>query len=284
MFRSYLRQRRDEGSECNFTTLYIWRRAFQTAWMILGDHLVVQAGRGERYFLPPFGPDDERLDEVIQQLQAFCRVQGMTWVMRGTPDWLVCRLATRFPGKYRFRADRASYDYVYRAQDLIELGGRKYQAKRNHLHKFEKEYPNHRYVPLTEEWIGACLDNEREWCSQRGCDQDENLRLEKEAITDALDHFLELGVTGGVLIIRDKVEAFTFGEALHADTALIHVEKANPNIAGCYPFINREFCRQAWSTMTYINREEDLGLEGLRKAKLSYRPVKFVKKYTVTLA
>jgi hypothetical protein len=96
-----------------------------------------------------------------------------------------------------------------------------------------------------------------------------------------LTNFSKLNLKGGVIVLNGVVEAFTFGEKLNEDTAVIHVEKANPDISGIYSAINRDFCRETWSETTYINREEDMGLEGLRKAKESYSPIKMIEKFDV---
>jgi len=139
------------------------------------------------------------------------------------------------------------------------------------------------YMPLTEALVQDCIDNELEWCEKRNCDEVLDLRCEKFAIIEALLKFSYLELSGGVIMIGGKVEAFTFGEALNEDTAVIHVEKGNPDINGIYAVINQEYCVNNWESMQYINREEDMGIEGLRKAKESYYPVTLIEKYDVAV-
>jgi hypothetical protein len=117
------------------------------------------------------------------------------------------------------------------------------------------------------------------WCRLRECVEKPDLLAEDYAVRDALTHFEELGYQGGVILINSAVEAFSLGETLNRDTAVIHIEKANPDILGLYAAINQLFCLNAWSEVTYINREQDMGVEGLRKAKESYYPHHMVNKY-----
>ncbi len=123
---------------------------------------------------------------------------------------------------------------------------------------------------------------QEDWCEMRDCEESSDLFEEDRAVYEALTHFDELDYTGGAIVIESKVEAFSLGEPLNPTTAVIHIEKANPAISGLYAAINQRFCQGAWSGMTYINREQDLGVEGLRKAKQSYHPHHMVKKYLVT--
>jgi hypothetical protein len=178
--------------------------------------------------------------------------------------------------------DRSQCDYVYLTQDLIELKGRKYHRKRNHIKQFQEKY-SYQYIPLTPAWIPQCLQLETEWCDLRHCEASPGLLNESVAIKEAFTHFEELGVKGGAILINGKVEAFTLGDPLNSETVVIHIEKANPAYEGLYPTINQAFLEYQWSGYTYVNREQDLGEEGLRKAKESYFPHHLVNKYVVTL-
>jgi hypothetical protein len=132
------------------------------------------------------------------------------------------------------------------------------------------------------ELVECFLDMQETWCQLKKCEEDPGLLMEDYAIYQALTHLDELDLQGGAIIIDDKIEAFTLGEPLNQDTAVIHIEKANPDIPGLYAAINQLFCSNAWSHMTYVNREQDLGIEGLRTAKQSYSPHHMVNKYIVT--
>jgi len=178
--------------------------------------------------------------------------------------------------------DRDQSDYIYLTEDLVKLEGRKYHRKRNHIKQFKEKY-SYQYIPLASEWISECLRLETAWCDLRHCETTPGLLNESLAIKEALTDFQSLGMKGGAILINGKVEAFTLGEPLNGDTVVIHIEKANPSYEGLYTLINQAFLEKQWSGYTYVNREQDLGEEGLRKAKESYFPHHMVNKYTITL-
>ena len=176
------------------------------------------------------------------------------------------------PAGVRFKpVDRDQSDYVYRASDLIDLPGRKYQRKRNRVNKFKKSV-EFEYRDLTENLVPRVTVLQEHWCHVRACHLDPGLFEEDNAVFEALTHFGRLDYSGGVIIIEDRVVAFSLGEPLNPDTAVIHIEKANPEVPGLYNAINQFFCRARWSEMKFINREQDLGVDGLREAKLGYQP------------
>jgi hypothetical protein len=181
------------------------------------------------------------------------------------------------------RLDRDQSDYIYLTEDLIKLEGRKYHRKRNHIKQFEERY-SYQYVSLTPERLSECLRLENEWCDLRHCDVVPGLANELRAIKEALTFFGQLSAKGGGIVIDKKVEAFTLGEPLNRETVVIHVEKANPAFEGLYPLIHQAFLEKEWAGYLYVNREQDLGEEGLRKSKESYFPHHMINKYTITLA
>ncbi len=231
--------------------------------------------------LQPFGADDSQLPRALDKIIDWFTQNNKKFRLKGISSDFATRLETLFPGKYSMKEDRNNFDYVYLAENLIELTGRKFSAKKNHLNYFLTHYPDYRYLPMTEELIPACIASAVEWYERRG---DSSLDYEKFAVLEALHNFSYLGFQGGVIELYGKVEAFSCGEALNADTAVIHLEKGNAEIRGLYQMINREFARNAWSHMTYINREEDMGIEGLRRAKKTYNPIKMIAKYDVAFA
>ena len=284
VFDTYFRQERYDNSECTFTNLYIWRDGFGLEWAQEKGVLFVKAGWGDILFmLQPFGASDAQLPSVLAAMQDWFAGQGKPFRLRGISAAFAQKLQQMFPGTYTITEDRNNFDYVYLAQDLIELSGRKFGAKKNHINYFTTHYPQYQYLPMTEDIIPACIASAEEWYERRA-DSHPGLDFEKIAITEALGNFRYLGIQGGVIEVYGKIEAFTCGERLNEDTAVIHIEKGNIGIRGLYQMINREFCRHAWQDMTYINREEDMGIEGLRRAKKSYHPVKLIAKHEVTLA
>jgi hypothetical protein len=262
----------------------MWRNPYSIQWAAEDGFLFVKASwEGVDFALPPFGPDSEIIEAVNKWEKEF-REAGKAFEMQGVEGWTVALLDKLKPGDFDFKAERGNFDYVYNAQDLIYLRGRKYHGKKNHANSFRRVYSSYNYFPLTTELVDQCLSTSDEWYRKKveNGDTDPSLADEHQAIVDALSNFVYLGLAGGVITVNDKVEAFAFGEQTNEDMAVIHVEKANPDIKGLYAVINQDFCANSWSHVRYINREEDMGIEGLRQAKLSYHPVKFVKKYTVT--
>ena len=193
------------------------------------------------------------------------------------------KLRDAFPGRFTFTADRDYFDYVYLRSDLATLRGKKYQPKRNHINRFKAAYPNYEYKELTAELVPECLRLESMWCKANDCAENEALIAERRSMTDALKHINELDLRGGVLHVNGEIVAFTFGAPINNETFDTCVEKANTDIEGAYAMINNEFANRIPEQYIYINREEDLGLEGLRKAKLSYYPETLLEKYIVEL-
>ena len=141
------------------------------------------------------------------------------------------------------------------------------------------------YLPITKDIIPKCREELNDWYENKSPElpNDPFLALERAAINEVLDNFCDFNIKGGAVELDGKIIAFTFGEQLNTDTAVIHVEKADPEVRGAYPAINQGFVAHEWSNMKYINRQEDMGLEGLRKAKESYKPVKMIEKFNAKI-
>jgi hypothetical protein len=182
--------------------------------------------------------------------------------------------------KYIAEEERDHFDYVYGVRELIELKGRKFHDKKNNVNKFRNNY-SYEYLPLNPGLINKCIRFEDYWCETRECEKHPGLKREKCAILAMLKNFGQLDLKGGVIVIDNKVAALTLGEQFLEDTFVIHVEKANSYIHGLYQAINQEFLMHEAAECRYVNREQDLGIEGLRAAKMSYKPVRFIRKYRV---
>src|SRR4030042_440748 len=267
-------------SEFTFTNLFIWRVAYRIKISRFRNLLCLLSEQGElSFFFPPVGEGD--MIECFQSLLQYLGKNGTPPKIVRIPEVVVTQVNWTGSGM-KPGLDRSQCDYVYLVQDLIELKGRKYHRKRNHIKQFKEKY-SYQYVSLTPEWIPQCLQLENEWCDLRHCEASPGLLNESSAIKEAFTHFEELGVKGGAILINGKVEAFTLGDLLNVETVVIHIEKANPAYEGLYPTINQAFLEHEGSGYTYVNREQDLGDEGLRKAKESYFPHHLVNKYTIAL-
>lgn len=267
-------------SEFTFTNLFIWRHAYQTKISRFDQFLCLLSDQGQNpFFFPTIGKDD--VVECYEVLLNYLKEKGVAPRVARLPEEAISGIDWEAAGMVA-ELDRDQSDYVYLVEDLVQLKGRKYHRKRNHIKQF-KESHSYRYVPLASEWVPECLRLQTQWCDLRQCEAIPGLARESLAIQEACTHFNEIGVKGAAIVINGKVEAFTFGEALNPETVVIHIEKANPGIEGIYTMIHQAFLENEWVGYTYVNREQDLGEEGLRKAKESYFPHHLAHKYTLTL-
>ncbi len=278
IFDKYFEIKQYRTAEYSFADLFMWRNSFQIKYAIVDDFLCVfcQYEKEDPFVLMPVGNGD--LCAVLAKLMEYFESQGNRLIIEGLTIEMKAEIEEVFPSQFTYEEKREYFEYVYQSTDLITLKGKKFHAKRNHINKF-KATNNYTYAPLTKDNVEACKIAAIEWCRKRNCNEDKKLEEEKEAIIDALDNFERLQLKGGLLLVKSKIVAFTLGELHTKDMALIHVEKADADIQGAYPMINQLFCEREWSDVTYINREEDMGLPGLRKAKMSYRPVQLIEKY-----
>ena len=279
IFDRFFLQDPPETSELTFTNLFIWRHHYNPIWLQRENCLLIilQPVGMLPFCLPPIGPGNKRkaLDILCEQLKQL------------KPEVKVYRVSEEFVEKYvdydHYASffDRDNSDYVYRSADLIRLAGRKYHKKKNLLNRFTKNFAFN-YRQLDMELVECLLDMQEKWCQIKECSDKPDLLAEDYAIYEALTYFEELDYQGGAIEINSRIEAFSLGEPLNTDTAVIHFEKANPEIPGLYNAINQLFCSNEWSNIKYINREQDMGIEGLRKAKESYNPHHMVNKYILS--
>lgn len=268
--------------DLSFSNLCSWRFLYDTQFAIVDGFLVFKFWvDGELAYMMPVG--EGNLKKVVNDLIEDAREAGSPFCMLGVCSCMREDLEAILPGQFTFTADRDYADYIYLRSDLSTLKGKKFQAKRNHINKFRNTYPNYEYSPITPERIQECLQLEAEWCKVNHCDQQEGTGNERRALIYALHHFDELGLMGGILHADGKIVAFTFGMPINKETFGVHVEKADTNVDGAYAMINYEFANRIPEQYIYINREEDLGLEGLRRAKLSYQPETILEKYMTCL-
>ena len=281
IFEDFLAGSPPEISEYTFTNLFIWHSHYRLRWSLWDDCICILAHpeKGQPFFLPPLTTAHvlERTDAMLYHLQR----QGSTPAVHRMPEDLVKKFLSE-TNHLEIVLDRDHCDYVYRTEDLIKLEGNRFHGKRNHINKFKKVHDYH-YTSLSPDLVEACLALESEWCNLKHCELIPGLLGEERAIYQALHNMDRLNFKGGVIHINGTVEAFALGEQLNPRTAVIHIEKANPAFDGLYQLINQEFCAHEWKDIAYVNREQDLGEEGLRKAKLSYHPHHLLNKYTVTL-
>ncbi len=211
----------------------------------------------------------DRLVELAKEEgQRFCMYCVMEEEMELIEGW--------YPGVYQMTYNRDESDYIYMQEKLASLAGKKLHGKRNHIHRFEEQNPDWVYERISEENEEDCAKMAMRWCMKNCTGEENEIEYDKidesKLVVYAIRHRDELGMIGGALRAGGSIIAITLGERLTSDTFVVHFEKAFSEIQGAYPMVNREFVRHELADYTYVNREEDLGEEGLRKAKLSYRP------------
>lgn len=281
-----LKRMRPISSEYTFPYLYAWRRDYNLRFGIFGNHLclVCNPRTAFPFAFCPIPVDGQRdsdgFKKALEAIESHFREQHFDLAFGRVEEDKV-HLLTEF---YQTRAEVVhlpeASDYVYASSDLAQLAGKKYSRKRNHISQFLRGYPDHEYVPVGPENIEECKRVFEEWCAKHEeCQHPDN--CERLACNDFLDNWDRFDLKGGLVRVNGKAEAFTVGERLSDEVAAVRVEKGNAEIHGIYTFINREFCAREWTDCQYVNREEDLGKEGLRKAKESYYPVLMVNKYLV---
>lgn len=275
-----------EACEYCFNTLYMWQHLYKTGYYI-GDGfaVIVAEYEGNTFSILPLAKKED-MPRVIKFVIDYFEKEQKKIYFRGITKEVVEYLKENYPGKFNYTEERDLFDYVYDGESMRELKGRKNVKKRNHINYFLKEYAGrYEYRLLDENDFDACLQLVEEWTSNKEENDAVSDDMEEEliGIKKLFENFSvikdKLKIAG--IFIDGKLEAFTMGEYINPNMALIHIEKANPSIRGLYPFINQQFLVHEFSDVEFVNREEDLGIEGLRKAKLSYHPVRFVEKYTV---
>jgi hypothetical protein len=274
---AYLDAHPPQCSEYTFTNLFAWRGATQCAVARYGDgYLLRKTGDHGLAFFEPLVPGDGTA--ALRDAAAYLRGHGAAPRLERVGEAFLARTDTT---DFTVTEDRDNFDYVYRVDELVALAGEKFHDKKNLLNQFTKRY-TYTYRDLTPELAGLGLIFGHQWCEERECAKHPGLVQEQCAVFQMLTHLDALRTTGGVIEVDGKMVALTLGEALNPDTLVIHIEKARNGFPGLYQAINWEYLRHAGADFVYVNREQDLGIPGLRKAKTSYNPVHLVKKFVVT--
>lgn len=275
--RKFLKNENEFSCENTFVNLLVWRNTYNYMYAVKDDILYIKSNEGSKeVFRLPLGEDVEKgIAEILAytggKLPDFWSPDGESF--RKIPD--------SFKDTYIITEERDSFDYLYLQKDLAELKGKKYHSKRNHISAFSKQFDWH-YEKITPHNSDKVLECAERWYIQAAEKTDKYMLAEKEGIYLMLQNMDLLEITGGAIVVDGKVVAFTLGSALNSYVFNIYVEKALQEFSGAYAVINREFAANELSAFEYINREDDMGLEGLRKAKLSYKPISLVKKYYCT--
>ncbi len=274
----------DQSRSCerSFANVYLWNRFYHAEYAVVEDTLVFRTEAQKPKFSYPAG-EQEQVKKALAVLQQYCEEKRYEFKLYGVTEEQFANLEEWYPGRFQIKYNEDIADYVYDREKLATLGGKKLHSKRNHINRFKSEHDNWTYETINDSNLEECFQMGLQWRNENGCEDDEEKVAEICVTLNSLRLFKELGLTGGLLRLDGEVIAFTIGEKLCDDTFVVHIEKAFADIQGAYPMINQQFIIHETEGYQYINREEDTGDEGLRKAKHSYRPVFMVQKGNVTL-
>lgn len=271
-------------SGLSFSSLYMWRDINKFTWQKIGDYLCLsglshlEVYKTEPFLFPPLTNtgtyDPASLRETIYEAKKIFEDKGYEFGIRLMPKHMIPIIEEACPGEMDFLDDRPNYDYVYKKQSLIDLKGRELHSKKNHLNYFMNNY-TYEYVNLTSSMADMAMQFIREFNARKNLPEHEMklLKMEERAMSDVFKNLEKVGYYTGAIIIDGKIEAISIGGKINSNTVTVHVEKANTNYRGLYQLINNEFCKHLPEEITLVNREEDMGILNLRKAKLSYKPV-----------
>lgn len=263
--------------EYTFGNLYLWSAAYRTKIAHYKDFLICRWGKDEdiQYSLP-IGHGD--LKEAVLQVIDDANSLGIKAHFAGVTEHSKALLNEHFPNEFKFEHDDGNNDYIYAVSDLVNLSGKKYHSKRNHISNFKKNNPDWTYEEITKDNISECISLHTEWIYDKD-HNDADFSFEFEAVLNGFENYDTLGMLGGIIKVGGKAIAYTYGEPLNDECFVTHFEKAPSEIQGAYAIINQEFAKRLFEHgFKYVNREEDLGIEGLRKAKQSYKPVLWLDK------
>lgn len=278
----HLTARKHRGCERTFANVYLWARFYDLAWAEIEGTAVFRTGTEGKYsYAYPSGNGDRKA--VIEMILKDSEEKGYPFQLHSVSPEEMEELEQYFPGKFQVEWQRDLADYVYETEKLINLSGKKYHGKKNHINQFKAANPDWTYESISDENVEECFQMALNWRRDNGCEDDPEKNSEMCVTLNSLRLFKELELKGGLLRAGGKVVAFTLGEPVCDDTFVVHIEKAYADVRGAYPLINQQFLEHEAASYTYVNREEDTGEEGLRKAKLSYHPVFMAEKGVVTL-
>ncbi|MFX1374239.1 MAG: DUF2156 domain-containing protein [Promethearchaeota archaeon] len=283
LFDMYFQKYPPETSELTFTNLFMWRNYYNFLFLQYKGHIILFSNvylrnrrkpiksdsKDYQYFFPPIGPNPGKI--IIELFENHENIE-----VHRIPEDICGKLSEneKFSElNLNCLEDRNNWDYIYNKDEILNLAGNKYRQNRRWLNKFLNNY-KYEFQLITEDLIEKCKELQLEWCIMRACTEDESLEAEQKAINEALNNYNKLGYSGGLICVKNKCVAYTFGEMLNDETLVIHIEKAHAEYEGAYQAINYFFLKNCCASAIYVNREQDLGIEGLKRAKESYKPIK----------
>ncbi len=267
----------------SFGTLFIWRVKYEIQICRYNNMLLISYGFGKKrsFSFPVYaqGTSESEIKNSIDAVLEYCKENALNPTFVGLTQDKVELLQKLYDNAFESEPDRDNWEYIYNSEDLALLKGGKYHSKRNHIARFGKTY-DWTYESLNADNLLQAKQVAKKWCYEKGCGLIDDLHSEYCSIKESVNHFDELGFFGGLIKVDGEPVAMTIGEEVFEDMVVVHYEKAVESYQGAYTVVNQTFSNDLMNRgYKYINREEDLGIEGLRKAKLSYKPEILLEKY-----
>lgn len=284
VFDRYLNSYNFNTCEYSFANLLIWRNGCDITYTLYDGVLIIKKRdfKGNYHFMQPIGYNKENLRKIIEKLKEY-RVQNkMKFLFKDVEKSFLEQLKELYGDTIQIDEDIDNFDYIYDSKKLASLSGKKLHSKKNHYNYFIKTY-NYTVKDLSEPLVREdCIKAAEAWHNEK-YNGNKYLSYELEGIRELINNMDSLCLKGIAIYVDDVISAFTIGEQVNDNMAIIHIEKGRVDIRGIYSFINKTFVEKYFTDVEFINREQDLGIEGLRKAKKSYYPVKLEEKYSVNL-
>lgn len=280
-FESYLQEYPPCVSDVSFTNLFLWHFSRRIEYCEIADTLCIQTTYPDQipFVFFPIGGGDKH--EALLTLIDYYKLRNYPFCIHSLSEQDKNELQMLMPDAFEFTLKRDRCDYLYNVAELIHLKGRKFHKKKNHTNQFYENYPDYSYETLSLDNRDVLLETWKQWFLQTP--PTPSLNNEHIGICNALESFQELSFRCGIVKVGGDIVGFSLGEPLNKNTVVIHIEKANIRYHGAYQVINQLFLKHEWNNYEFVNREEDLGIEGLRKAKLSYQPCCLIDKYEARL-
>ena len=271
-----------------FPVMYTWQEAYGNRVAYMDGYVLGQmCSRYGTVYLWPIGRGDIR--PVLGALRDDAAHRGVPFQLVCVTPANIVELEELFPGRFQFEPYRDAFDYVYDIDRLADLVGKKLHAKRNHINRFTENNPDWSAHPITRKNLSQCRVIDQRWRAVSGTSvtghEADDEKYEDKALTKAIEDFIPLGLEGLLLLTGDTPVAFAIGSWASEESYNIHFEKADASVQGSYAMVNREYARwirETYPSVRYINREDDMGVEGLRRAKESYYPDLMIEKHTAT--
>lgn len=273
----YLSLYETRSCEKTFANIFLWGRFYPVEYALAEEMLILKRSGEHPFFEFPIG-EKKGIRKAVEAVFAYCKAQKMEPAFGVVTPQEFEMLEELYPGEFAITYDRDAADYIYETEKLANLSGKKYHGKKNHINKFVRQYPDWSYEPINAANIEECFQMALIWRRENGCEDDPGKSSEMCVTLNALRLFEELKLCGGLLRADGQVVAFSIGEPVGPDTMVVHIEKAFSGTEGAYPMINRQFVLHEAMAYRYVNREEDVGQEGLRRAKMSYHPAFLLEK------